>query len=380
VSQGAHFGNSVAIDAGVAVIGAYHDGTYFDNGHQSGSAYVFEQQADGTWQQVAKLTADDAASWDWFGHSVAIDGDTCVIGAHRTGVNDSYFGSAYVFVQQADGTWQQVAKITADDGASHDYFGYSVALNAGVAVIGAYGDDGNGSYSGSAYVFEQQADGTWQQVAKLTADDGSGGDRFGSSVTTDAGMAVIGALYDDDNGSAYVYEQQADGTWQQVAKLTADDGASGDWFGCSVALNAGVTVIGAIRDNDNGNDSGSAYVYEQQGDGTWQQIAKLTADDGASEDFFGWVAIDAGVAVIGAIGDDDVNGIPSGSAYVYDVLRTNTDCNGDVNCNQVVDVVDLDVILSLWNQDVDGIDISGDGLIGITDLLMLLEAWGPCPQ
>jgi hypothetical protein len=155
--------------------------------------------------------------------------------------------------------------------------------------------------------------------------------------------------------------------------------SQGAHFGNSVAIDAGVAVIGAYLDNDgNGNQSGSAYVFEQQADGTWQQVAKLTADDGASEDFFGWVAIDAGVAVIGAVGVDDDNGIPTGSAYVYDV-RTNTDCNGDVNCNQVVDVVDLDVILSLWNQDVDGIDISGDGLIGITDLLMLLEAWGPCP-
>jgi hypothetical protein len=422
-----YFGSSVAIDAGVAVIGAWSD-DHDDNGTDSGSAYVYEQQEDGTWQQIAKLTADDGASNDEFGSSVDIDGDVAVIGAFGDGDNGDYSGSAYVYEQHADGTWQQIAKLTADDGASSDYFGYSVAIDAGVAVIGADGDDDNGSSSGSAYVYEQQAGGTWQQIAKLTADDGVANDLFGSSVALDAGVAVIGARYGegDFSGSAYVYEQQADGTWQQVAKLTADDGASDDEFGYSVDIDGDVAVIGAIADDDNGAYSGSVYVYEQQADGTWPQTTKLTADDGAESDYFGSsVAIDAGVAVIGASGDfsgsayvyeqqadgtwqqtakltaDDgasgdyfgssvatsdgvavigasSDGDFSGSAYVYEDVPTNTDCNGDVNCNQVVDVADLDVILSLWNQDVDGIDISGDGIIGIADLLMLLEAWGPC--
>ena len=121
-------------------------------------------------------------------------------------------------------------------------------------MIGAWGDDDNGDNSGSAYVFEQQADGTWQQIAKLTADDGASNDEFSTSVAIDGGVAVIGAQYDDDNGydsgSVYVFEQQADGTWQQIAKLTADDGAEGDWFGSSVALDGDVVVIGAQYDDD----------------------------------------------------------------------------------------------------------------------------------
>ena len=183
---------------------------------------------------------------------------------------------------KADGTWQQIAKLTADDGAYGDNFGWSVATSGGIAVIGVPGDDDNSSDSGSAYVYEQQGGRHWQQVSKLTADDGASGDFFGRSVATSGGVAVIGACYDDDNGnnsgSVYVFEQQADGTWSQTAKLTADDGASGDYFGRSVATSGGVAVIGAYADDDNGEDSGSAYVYEQQGDGTWQQVAKLTAD------------------------------------------------------------------------------------------------------
>jgi hypothetical protein len=255
-----------------------------------------------------------------------------VIGAWGDADNGFYTGSAYVYEQQADGTWQQTAKLTADDGASLDSFGGSVALDAGVAVIGATGDD-NGSQSGSAYVYEQQADGTWQQIAKLTADDGASNDSFGRSVATSGGVAVIGARYDADNGhnsgSAYVYEQQADGTWQQTAKLTADDGDSYDNFGTSVALDAGVAVIGAYLDEDNGDWSGSAYVYEQQADGTWQQIAKLTADDGDSYDNFGIsVATSGGVAVIGARYDDH-NAVDSGSAYIYESICIGACCLGD---------------------------------------------------
>ena len=250
-------------------------------------------------QQTTKLTADDGAVSDYFGNNLALDAGVAVIGARYDDDNGNGSGSAYVYEQQADGTWQQIAKLTADDGASNDQFGYRVATSGGVTMIGAWGDDDNGDNSGSAYVFEQQADGTWQQIAKLTADDGASNDEFSTSVAIDGGVAVIGAQYDDDNGydsgSVYVFEQQADGTWQQIAKLTADDGAEGDWFGSSVALDGDVVVIGAQYDDDNGDDSGSVYVYEQQADGTWEQFAKLTADDGASGDGFGVsVALDGG--------------------------------------------------------------------------------------
>ena len=354
------FGYSVATSGGVVVIGANGDN---DNGSDSGSAYVYEQQEDGTWQQIAKLTADDGASDDRFGISVAIDGGVAVIGAHYDDDNDFNSGSAYVFEQQADGTWQQIAKLTADDGASDDYFGSSVAIDGGVAVIGAYRDDDAGSDSGSAYVYEQQANGTWQQIAKLTADDGASNDKFGRSVAIDGDMAVIGAPNDKDNGynsgSAYVFEQQADRTWQQIAKLTADDGGSDDIFGLSVALDAGVAVIGAWSDDDSGEDSGSAYVYEQQADGTWQQIAKLTADDGASGDAFGLgVALDGDTAVIGAYADDD-NGDDSGSAYVFEWF-VGEDCNDNSVCDDV-DLLECDG--SVWCS-----DCNGNGVIDECDV------------
>jgi hypothetical protein len=152
----------------------------------------------------------DGAAGDAFGYSVAVYGDTAVIGAY--GAADKS-GSAYVFVRSG-GTWAQQFKLTApaEDGDANDVFGYSVAVYGDTAVIGAYGDDaGNGIASGSAYVFVRSGN-TWEQQFKLTApaDDGYAYDVFGQSVAVDGDTAVIGAYGDDDNGlnsgSAYVFK------------------------------------------------------------------------------------------------------------------------------------------------------------------------------
>ncbi|MGR0481493.1 MAG: FG-GAP repeat protein [Candidatus Electronema sp. V4] len=169
-------------------------------GSNSGSAYVFVRAADGTWSQQAKLNADDGPADDQFGWSVAVSGDTAVIGAGLAG-DDS--GSAYVFVRAADGTWNQQAKLTAADRAAFDMFGVGMSVSGGTVVIGAYGDDDKGSSSGSAYVFVRAAGGTWSQQAKLTAADGAADDRFGSSVAVSGDTAVIGAWYDGRQGQQF---------------------------------------------------------------------------------------------------------------------------------------------------------------------------------
>ena len=305
------FGWSVAISGDYAIVGAYLDD---DKGSNSGSAYVFERIA-GTWTQVAKLTASDGAAGDQFGISVSISGDYAIVGAYGDDDKGSASGSAYVFERIA-GTWTQAAKLTANDGAASDFFGYSVAISGSYAIIGAYQDDDLGGDSGSAYVFERIA-GTWTQVAKLTASDGAASDYFGYSVAISGSYAIVGAYLDDDNGSgsgsAYVFERIS-GTWTQVAKLTATDGASGDQFGWSVAISGDYAIVGARLDD---SSQGSAYVFERAS-GTWTQAAKLTASDGAASDYFGHsVAISGDYAIIGAYQDDDLGG-DSGSAYVFE--------------------------------------------------------------
>ena len=151
-------------------------------------------------------------------------------------------------------------KITSSDGASEDRFGISVAVGCGRIVVGANGDADNGSNSGSAYIFDLDGN----QLAKITASDGAADDYFGGEVAVGNGRIVVGAWGNDDDGdrsgSAYIFD--LDGT--QLAKITASDGAGGDNFGYSVAVGSGRIVVGAPRDDDddNGFDSGSAYIYE----------------------------------------------------------------------------------------------------------------------
>jgi hypothetical protein len=166
---------------------------------------------------------------------------------------------------------------------------------------------------------------SWGQVAKLTAYQAASGDYFGSSVSISGSTVVVGSSGDDDNGtnsgSAYIFGRDQGGVdaWGQVAKLTASDGASYDEFGRSASISGDTIVVGANGDDDHGSNSGSAYIFgrDQGGVGTWGHVAKLTASDGASYDYFGWsVSISGDTIVVGANGDDD-NGLGSGSAYIF---------------------------------------------------------------
>ena len=323
------FGVSVAISGDRAIVGAIRND---DDGNESGSAYVFERTAGGGWSEIAKLVAADAGIFANFGRSVAISGNRAVVGASKGSGNAS--GSAYVFERAAGGTWNEVAKLIAADGVDGDRFGWSVALSGDRVIVGAL-------FYSSAYVFERAAGGGWNEVAKLVAADGVAGDSFGRSVAISGNRAIVGAPADDDkgnnSGSAYVFERAAGGGWNEVAKLVAADGAAVDRFGVSVALSGARAIVGAFGDDDNGSGAGSAYVFERAAGGGWREVTKLIAPDGAADDSFGFsVALSGGRAIVGAIYDQD-NGFDSGSAYVFDLAA---DLAAPV-CNGLAVTVDL---------------------------------------
>ena len=315
------FGYSVAIDGDTVVIGARFDDDGFRStltAENSGSVYVFRKSWFGdTYSQMAKLTASDAAAGDGFGASVAIDGDTVVIGAENAGTG----GAVYVF-RTNDGwdTYSLVVILRAYPSVWDGYFGHSVAIDGDTIVVGAYGDYHAGTYSGSAYVFrpsdDQYGGATYDQVAKLTASDAAYMDLFGESVAIDGTTAVVGAYGAGTGGAAYVFHTEDDGaTYGQVAKLTATDAAAGDKFGTSVAVDGGTVAIGAWYGNSAGSGSGSAYVFRtSDGGATYGQVAKLTAADAVADDGFGYsVAIDGDTVVVGAVYD----GTDSGAAYIF---------------------------------------------------------------
>ncbi len=315
---GDYFGRSVDISGAYTVVGAYNND---ENGSNSGSAYIFYRDEGGTnnWGQQVKLTASDAVANDYFGRSVAISGSYAIAGAYANDDNGTMSGSAYVFYKDQGGAnnWGQQVKLTASDAAASDYFGRSVAVSGSYAIAGAYGDDDGGSFSGSAYVFYKDQGGanTWGQQMKLTASDAAESDNFGQAVAIAGDYAVAGAYGNDDagsnSGSAYVFKRDGD-QWTQVAKLTASDAAAEDRFGYSVAIDGDKILIGAYWDDDNGDGSGSVYVFELIGE-TWTQTDKITASDGVASDYFGGsVDVSGDSFFVGAYGDDD-----GGSGYVY---------------------------------------------------------------
>ena len=361
------FGLSVAISGTTAIVGAPWDD---DNGNNAGSAYLFDTI---TGQQITRLLPDDGWPWDAFGVSVAISETTAIVGATGDDVNGVYSGAVYLF---DTATGAEIAKLLPDDNSEGDYFGYSVAISGAVVIVGAGWDDDNGDDSGSAYLFDTT---TGQQIAKLLPNDGAEDDNFGISVAIRGTIAIVGAWRDDDNGtnsgSAYVFNVA---TGHQITKLLPDDGMMGDEFGRSVAINDAFAIVGANKDDDNGDDSGLAYVFDIA---TGQEIAKLLPDDGTLGDEFGRsVAISDAIAIIGAVKDDD-NGTRSGSAYLFAAAYASA-CPWDFDGDGAVGPFDLALLLGNWGPCADPdncpADLDGNGEVGPFDLALVLGNWGPC--
>ena len=370
-AAGDEFGWSVAISGTTAIVGAWQDD---DNGSDSGSAYLFDTT---TGRQIFKLLPNDGEPGDRLGVSVAISGTTAIVGAYLDDDNGIQSGSAYLFDIT---TGLQIAKLLRNDGEPGDRFGVSVAISGTTAIVGARGDDDNGSDSGSAYLFDIT---TGRQIVELLPDDGAAFDLFGGSVAISGTTAIVGARGDDDNGeqsgSAYLFDIT---TGKQIAKLLPDDGAAFDRFGVSVAISGTTAIVGAYLDDDNGRLSGSAYLFDIAEPANPIETAKLLPDDGAAEDFFAFaVAISGATAIVGALLDDD-NGFASGSAYLFDAAAPGT-CPADLDGSGDVGVKDLLFLLGTWGPCPKKGDCPADfdnsGNVGVKDLLILLGNWGPCP-
>lgn len=302
------FGEAVAVSGDTALVGMPYEDDYTG----AGAAYVFVRSG-GVWTQQARLTAADGLDFDWFGESVALSGDTALVGArHDTVGSNADQGSAYVFTRSGT-SWTQQDKLTADAGAGGDELGSSVALDDGTAVVGG---------TGSAYVFTRSGT-TWSQQDELVADGAAAG-WFGSSVAVSGDTALVGAFHvtvgaDADQGSAYVFTRSGT-TWAQQDRLLATDGAAGDNLGRAVSLSGDTALVGAPGD-DNGptTNQGSAYVFTRSGT-SWTQQVRVTADDGAAYDGFGEsVALSGDAALVGSPYDGGV-GTPAnahGSAYAF---------------------------------------------------------------
>lgn len=332
----------------------------------------------GGWLNEAYFKPSFVIGDSFYGNSVAVSGDTMVVGEYRENSNQigltngpapassniSLFASGAAFVyRKVAGIWVQEAYLKASNPNSNDNFGASVSISGDTIVVGAPSNGG----SGSAFVFVRSGT-TWTQEALLKASNFGSGDRFGSSVDIDGDVIVVGAEWEDssqnaitngtsasadnsksDSGAAYVFRRNA-GTWTQEAYLKTPNPDNNDYFGSSVSISGSTIVVGAYKEDsqavtsngasasaDNSkSESGAAYVFRRTA-GQWNQEAFLKSSDLTSNDQFGKsVSISADTIVIGAAledGDRDsvINGSTasssnllgaSGAAYVYE--RTGT--------------------------------------------------------
>jgi len=317
------FGLSVAISGSTIMVGApCHTNSNGQCGQ--GAVYVFGESG-GKWTQQAELTASDGVGGDGFGWSVAVQGTTAVVGAYGKEVmGHSAQGAAYVFAESG-GTWTQQAELTASDGIYTNEFGYSVALDGNTIVIGApYRTVGSNQAQGVTYVFAGSG-ASWSQQAEVTSSDGEAGDFFGWSVAVVGSTAVMGAPCHPRNGfafcqggsgAAYVFGESG-GTWSQQAELTPSDGVAGDSFGVSVSMSGSTIVAGANQHPFGAGQQGAAYVFAENG-GAWSQQAELTASDGVGGDYLGWsVSIDGSRATVGAPAHTVGSNASQGAAHVF---------------------------------------------------------------
>ena len=294
------FGYAVAMDANTAIVGA----PWASGG---GCAFIF--QYDGIeWYQQARLVANDAnGDFALFGCSVAIDGDSVLVGAHYDNQDAENSGAAYVF--KRDGSlWTQQARLKPSDAGADQWFGYSVAIDANTAVVGAHSVGWN-TTSGWAYIY-QQSGSTWTEKAKLDGSNSS------DCVAIDGRTVVVGNQWDWNTG-VYTYEDiSAEGNWSQMHTTTMT-GTPGDFFGSSVAIEGDVLVVGAEHADGMNFLSGAVTVYRRK-ELSWIQDQELMADEGQWNDQFGSsVAISNGTIVVGAQGADGASTF-SGAAYVFD--------------------------------------------------------------
>jgi hypothetical protein len=378
-----HFGWSVAITDGIAAVGAYRDD---EIGHFAGSVYLFDaDRASPTFgQQLVKLLPAVDATGGQFGYSVAISGGIVVVGA-MDDHSDLGSGSAYLFdADPASATFgQQLVRVFPAAADANDWFGATVGVSGGVAAVGAYKADDQGSNSGSGYLFDADpASPTFgQRLTKLLPLDGAAEDRFGVSIAVRDGISAVGTYWDEDHGphsgSAYFFDSDplSPALGQQLAKLHHPDGEAIDNFGHSISLSGGLAVVGAYLDRDQYINVGSPCVFDADPSSPrfGLPLSKLLQSDGPSSAAFGHsIAISGRVVVLGSPRDDTMSPL-AGSAYLFDLNPCNPADLAFLPGQLNVDDVEA-FVTGFLTADL-GADCDGTGVVNVDDVDCFVTAF-----
>lgn len=400
------FGKSLAMDNGLLVVASSDD----ENGQNSGSVYVFDVESG---KELFKLIPNDGAENDEFGTSVSISNGIVAVGAEGDDDNGNNSGSAYLFDAL---TGVQLFKLLPDDGAAGERFGFSISVHNGIVAVGARYDDDNGNNSGSAYLFDTS---TGEQLFKLLPNEDTTDSQFSYSIAIYDGIVAAGTL---NHGVVYIFNAN---TGEQIDRLlppdddftvstsfgrfvTIDenilavgtgglsftpvylfdastslltntllpsDDQEGDSFGSCISIDQGMMAISADRDDVNGVDSGSGYIFDAT---SGEQITKLLPSDGSAGDVFAFsIAISDGVVVSGAP-QEGLGGSESGSVYVFDTVVE--PCQADLTNDQMLNFFDVSVFLTYFQIENPAADFVPDGSFNFLDVSAFLTAFANgCP-
>ena len=377
-----HFGSSVSISEETIIVGADHNG---GNGVRSGAAYIY--RFDGSqWAEEAKLLSNDGTVNDYFGHSVSISGDTAVIGALGDDDYGSDSGSAYIY--RFDGSaWMQELKLLANDAGYGDLFGKSVAISGNTVLIGAPKNDGQGgdcvpcTDAGTAYIF--QFDGiNWNFLVQLFTFGSNGGNyNFGSAVSIEEDSLVIGAPgYNIGGGwlgAAFKFEFDGE-AWVENQILLANNGEASDYFGSKVSISGNKSLVSSGLMN-------SAYVFESDNSGNDcdedGNLDSCQIEEDPSLDCNQDGILDS----CQELDDCDDNGIAdSCDLQDPDNDQNNNgemdvcECISDITDDGIVNIHDLLIVIGSWGAANPAADFNFDDIVNIHDLLIFIGAWGPC--
>ncbi|HET6516704.1 MAG TPA: hypothetical protein VFG25_00550, partial [Nitrosopumilaceae archaeon] len=323
------FGSDVFISGNFAFVGSIGDEHDVTGGPNAGSVYVFERNAEGEWIEIQKIQTSDGSSHAFFGYSIFVSENTMVVGLPLSNAHSLDSGTAYIFERNAEGEWIEINEIFPTDIAERDEFGRGVSVFGSTAIIGSPNDDDDGSNSGSAYIFERDANGNWGQTAKLTASNAAAGDLFGISTFILDNSAFVGAITKEEIphpvlgtlllpfGSVYVFEKNAEGEWIETEILLPPDLVCCHNMGVDISVSGNLLIAGDTFES-------VAHVFEKDDSGTWSQIEKVSGSDTLDDDSFGFsVSISGENAIVGAPfhsidGEDPGFFEESGGAWIFD--------------------------------------------------------------
>jgi hypothetical protein len=304
------FGVSVAVSGNTVVVGVYNDDTGAPN---AGSAYIFDAA---TGNLLYTLDNPTPNTNDGFGYSVAVSGNIVVVGAYNDYTGATNTGAAYIFDAATGNLLRTLANPTP---ASNDYFGYAAAISGNSVIVGAYGDDTGATDTGAAYIFDATTGNLLSTLVKPTPATAA---YFGNSVAVCGNCVVVGAMYYDIGsmsgvGAAYIFDAP---TGNYLRTLANPKPGTNDFFGNSVAVSENTVVIGANHDHTSGNYAGEAYIFNTANGNLLHTLANPTPEYGNS--FGDSVTISSNTVVVGAY-LDDTGATDAGAAYIFDAATGN---------------------------------------------------------